>query len=748
MNNLLPEKITALRKHFGYAQADVAGKLNVSVSDYMNWENGNSICRIDQLKELADLFHVPLEELIDNTKMVRMPNLDEVFESVEIPFQSRPEQGENTEVELMPVEGVINEPIDDYPASYEEYETDSLGDTREMNTREFEPTTINQIVADSSVAAAKREVFETQPKSGGGNRKKGIQIALIAGCLLLALASIFFAAKILRRKTPAKEINHLTQVNRLALGDRFSLYINDQGRLVSMGSAPDLSGFDDVVQISAGSDYALGLKKDGTVVCAGNTEACKVNDWKGIRMIAAGYRHSVGLKEDGTVVCAGNSSIGCSVSDWKDIQAVYAGDDLTLGLKKDGTVVTSGTFASEDRIRELKDVKEIAIGLSQIAVVKRDGTYTCYALSTGNTSNTAVWTNMSQPVLGNEFAAGLSGRKVMLATANDELTKGIEKWEGIRYLAARGRTLIAVNGNQEIIGIGDNTHQVYGAGTVPTPSASADTEKLPQVQNVKFTVAAGNLSIKWDTVTNAASYEVKVSTSPETVMKSVKNSTSIPTSKLADGTVYTVTVTAISADPAKYKDSDPLSINYTYAAASVQLDMPKNITAETRESGWRISWTASPNATSYKVKLDQKEYAAQGTSVDIPAAELEERAYNVSVTAVSTDPKYTDSNAASIQLTYSHMTYPVTVKIQYGTTTTETHHLSLKKGTYTYQEAFGSKVQQGWKLSDPNQTITVGTAASLEITVNAEPVAPDPTEAPTPEPTSDTESPEPENKQG
>ena len=66
MNNRLPEKLTAVRKHFGYAQADVASKLNVSVAEYMSWENGAMICRIEQLRKLSQLYSIPLVDFLDN----------------------------------------------------------------------------------------------------------------------------------------------------------------------------------------------------------------------------------------------------------------------------------------------------------------------------------------------------------------------------------------------------------------------------------------------------------------------------------------------------------------------------------------------------------------------------------------------------------------------------------------------------------------------------------------------------------
>ena len=86
MTNRLPEQLSALRKHFSYSQGDVAEKLQVPVTEYMNWENGNTICRIDQLKMLAKLFKTPIEDLADNTRTVTLPRLDEDDDSVQIAF--------------------------------------------------------------------------------------------------------------------------------------------------------------------------------------------------------------------------------------------------------------------------------------------------------------------------------------------------------------------------------------------------------------------------------------------------------------------------------------------------------------------------------------------------------------------------------------------------------------------------------------------------------------------------------------
>ena len=85
MANRLPEKLTALRKHYGLSQGDLAEKLGVSVMEYMNWENGNKICTIQTLIRIADIFKVTPDELADNRKELDMPQLGS-DDSIDIPF--------------------------------------------------------------------------------------------------------------------------------------------------------------------------------------------------------------------------------------------------------------------------------------------------------------------------------------------------------------------------------------------------------------------------------------------------------------------------------------------------------------------------------------------------------------------------------------------------------------------------------------------------------------------------------------
>lgn len=62
----LGEKFVKLRKEQGMSQEDVAEHLQVSRQTISNWENNITTPDIQQAKEISKLFHVSLDELLEN----------------------------------------------------------------------------------------------------------------------------------------------------------------------------------------------------------------------------------------------------------------------------------------------------------------------------------------------------------------------------------------------------------------------------------------------------------------------------------------------------------------------------------------------------------------------------------------------------------------------------------------------------------------------------------------------------------
>ena len=61
-------RLRELRNKSGLTQNDIAAKLGVSGQTILNWENGIYEPKINQLIELADLFNVTVDYLIEREK--------------------------------------------------------------------------------------------------------------------------------------------------------------------------------------------------------------------------------------------------------------------------------------------------------------------------------------------------------------------------------------------------------------------------------------------------------------------------------------------------------------------------------------------------------------------------------------------------------------------------------------------------------------------------------------------------------
>ena len=637
--NRLPEKLTALRKQFGYAQGDLAQRLQVPVNEYMNWENGNAICNVQQLVALAEIYHITVDDLVDNTKNIVFK--EPAVNNVNIPYlpdMTSVTEDQEATVQMTAVQSANTERITD-TISFEATRVNEIVDTTAIDTQRAE-----EEEAERKAAARRRRLAEKRRQQEEQKKKKTYIIAGIVAAIAVVAAILLLVFG----RSSSKEINSLSSVNRLALGDTYSLFIDRNGRLEEKGSFHPKESFDGVVQVSAYDDHALGLKKDGTVVSSNADH--EVDQWEDITMIAAGANHSVGLKSDGTVVCTGDDN-ACEVSAWKDITAVYAGNAVTVGIKKDGTIESCGNI--DPSAANQSDVASVAFGKGSVIIVKKDGT----ALAYGSEINTTAWTNIDSAACGNNIAIGLkSDHTLACSIADEEMQKKVSKWSNIRYIAASGNTIIAINGNEKMYGAGDNSYGQY----VETAKGEEDeeAEKLSVPKNIQVSATTVNVVIKWDSVEHADYYEVTVDTDPETKAKVDNNQTSIAVSALEDDKEYTITVVAHSDDDKKYAESEAAKYKYQYKSVSEKLGPVSNIHGEMGNGyTWVLLWDEVEHADYYIVTLDggaeqttltnKITIALEGTNVSDGST------HNISVKACSESSAYKEGDASKTQLTYT-----------------------------------------------------------------------------------------------
>ena len=652
--NKLPEKLTLLRKHYGYAQGDLANKLAVPVATYMNWENGNAIPAIHQLKILADLFNVSVDALADNTKEIVIPKSN-LSDSVTIPFMD-------------PASAALTQQMT--AADPLENTQDASGGTRVMNTTQFEPTQVEEI-ADTREAGTvqveapeeEEEAEETEerplrkkpaPKKKSNKKLSKKQIGMIGGIVAAALVLVIIVIVAFNGGKSSSKVS-LTTTNRLAEGDKYTLYVNNAGKLKTYGQFNAVSQFAGSVQVSAYGSHALGLKNNGTVVSNTGED---LSDWKDITMIAAGADHSVGLKSDGTVVCNGNEN-ACQVSDWENIASVYAGNGITIGLTKDGEMKAAGSVNSA--IANQTGVKSVVASDNMIAMILEDGTVKTSALGSAQVLDTSSWKDITGAAIGTDAMLGINKNgTVSLAGGDDDMKTIVSGWTNIQHVAAYQGTYVAVDKAGNLYGTGDNTYGQYEKSSAIETSASADTT-LAAPQNITATATTANLSIKWDSVENADYYEVSI-TGMDTI-KAASNSTSVPAADLKEDKEYTISVVAKANDPKKYPDSEAGTITYRYVPKSEQLAAPANITGQSQTGAWTISWDAVENADYYVVNLDggpDQKTEANKITLNLAGTNVGNgTSHNIAVTAYSNSSAYTTSETGKAVLTYSIEQYDV-----------------------------------------------------------------------------------------
>ncbi len=254
----------------------------------------------------------------------------------------------------------------------------------------------------------------------------------------------------------------------ISAGNNYTVGLKNDGTAIGVGSNADgkkyISGWSDIAAISAGrydkGCHTVGLKKDGTVVAVGNNDYGQrnVSDWTDIVAISTSSYHTVGLKKDGTVVAVGYNTYGqCNVYDWKDIIAISAGYYHTVGLKKDGTVVAVGTnsFGQCD-ISYWTDIVAISAGEFYTVGLKKDGTVVAVGDNDDGQCDVGNWRDIAAISAGTNHTVGLKKDGTVVAVGNNYNGQcDISDWQNIVAISAESHT-VGLKKDGTVVAVGYN----------------------------------------------------------------------------------------------------------------------------------------------------------------------------------------------------------------------------------------------------------------------------------------------------
>ena len=708
--NKLPEKLTLLRKYNQFSQTDVAGKLNVPVTEYMNWENGNCICRIDQLKILAEMFGVSIDALLDNNKTIVIPE-EELMKSAQIPSFSSNASEKTQQMSTLAEAGTIQMNTVADAAQ----ETKVITQQPLSSVAQAEPQ-------EKTVDPEEEELQEEEPvshrkaavRTDGGKKKNTLIILGVIALLIIAAAAFLLLMGGFHSVALSKE-------NRLAAGDTWTMYVEQNGKITVRGELEGASSFSEGVQVSGYGSHAAALSDKGKVT--DNRFSSEVSSWNKVDYIAAGKNHIVAVTDEGKVLCAGSEE-ACQVSSWNNIEKVYAGNETTVGITNDGQIKVAG---NGEFLSSVTGISDISMSDNLAAYVRSDGTVAVSMLGSGNVLDTSSWVDVRNTAVGSDYVIGLTtDGSILCESADEEFKAEVTGWKNIRYLAASDRTAVAIDRSGNMHGAGDNSCNQYENQNKKDDENQED-EQLEAPKNITVTESTANVVIKWDTVENADSYVVSISDIGE-LPETKNNQASLSASSFTDGETYSITITAKPKSSSKAKESST-TMEYTYAAKKVQLTTPTGITASTDAKGWTIQWGAVDHADYYEISLDgsQPQRANTNSYIYDTSQIISVGNHTITIKAFSVNSTYTESEEGSGVVQYEPQLKTIPVMYIQGESTyvdSGNPTVDVYVGMdYTYQDldsmAGGFAAASQRTLQDPTGTVHIyDTTTSIQIYLN------------------------------
>ena len=80
---MFSDKLRELREQSGMKQEELAKKMYLSRPVVSKWERGLQYPNVEQLKQLSHIFHISMDELMDNTDFMTMPEVQPIMETKE-----------------------------------------------------------------------------------------------------------------------------------------------------------------------------------------------------------------------------------------------------------------------------------------------------------------------------------------------------------------------------------------------------------------------------------------------------------------------------------------------------------------------------------------------------------------------------------------------------------------------------------------------------------------------------------------
>ena len=235
----------------------------------------------------------------------------------------------------------------------------------------------------------------------------------------------------------------------------------------SSGKRSLIPGFDNVIDIAAGYDHILGLRRDGIIVTGGKCSAAEhaqYLDWSGGLLLSACEAHSAMLMKNGTVVCAEDHGFEVEnykhiVESWKNLKQIVVTFYEPFGLTKQGKLISRNKIIEHIlncRDKKITEISAFSCYYSTVTVAALYDDGTVKAWCDSEIPEVSTWRNVKKICCGNHGAVvGLTenGRVLLPDYIEYVDLTGIDRkgLENISDIAVNYDHLVAVDHEENVI---------------------------------------------------------------------------------------------------------------------------------------------------------------------------------------------------------------------------------------------------------------------------------------------------------
>lgn len=295
-----------------------------------------------------------------------------------------------------------------------------------------------------------------------------LSLAFNINCIIVAIMFILFAVFSNARTTIHEIQEHILATptivptasptpeipdpaDKIAAGNDFSMLLRSDKKVVTYGQATgiDTSSWENIIQIAAYKDHAIGLREDRTVVVTGKDyEQYDVSGWSGIRQVVACKDGVVGVTMDGDIRFDSlNKDCMLDCQSWDHVQRVVGAACILVAERNDGSMIAANAWEVTDPYMTSLE-KRIVSGTAvddRMLLVLDNGRVKATGESSVLENLVATWTDMLQVAVGNGFAIGLKEDNSVLsigAPNNEELS--VSGWENVAAICVGGSHILGL----------------------------------------------------------------------------------------------------------------------------------------------------------------------------------------------------------------------------------------------------------------------------------------------------------------